>query len=166
LRGAVLQGFQGLPGCLPGSPPLPPESLTESMARGQLPRTFRRRLGRLTPLQPVILIHVARGPQRLVVEADGPRQLLQLLAEQVNPLQLARRCGQLQIGSLNEILVAPVQQPPNLSVHQRSRPLCKRRRRKPTLISGPAPVRAHLSRTLPRRLRRNQHCPRPMLAPQ
>jgi len=67
-------------------------------------------------------------------------------------LQLQCRCGQFKLGSLNEFLVAAIEQPRHFSTHQRSRPL--RKRHKP------------ISFRCFRRLRRNQYRARAVLAHQ
>src|SRR4029077_289769 len=75
-----------------------------------------------TTLHPVVLIHIARSPKSLVIEARRPQPLLHLLAELMQRAQMVRCRRNLQLRRLEELLIAAIQQPRNLAIQQNAGP--------------------------------------------
>ncbi len=100
---------------------------------------------RLPTLQPVVLIAIAGGSQRLVVEHDGPGCRFHLLAKIVQGVQLIRRGRNLQLTGLEEFLISAVHQPRDLPSQHLSRRSQQAHRRVPfrarrNLRSAPVPA--------------------------
>ena len=98
------------------------------MSRSELPWASRCGLLSLAPAQAIVLIQIARGAERLVIEAyptDSPRQLF---LKCVNRMQLRGCRWQFKLRCLDEFLIAAIQQPRHLAPHKDPWPLRIRRR--------------------------------------
>src|SRR5581483_2198897 len=92
------------------------------MLANGFPRASSGRLSILiSALEPVVLVQITGGSQRLIVEADCAGNLFQFLAKCMDCLQLGRRGGNLILGCLNELLLAAVQQATDLSPDHQTR---------------------------------------------
>src|SRR5215472_1738677 len=86
---------------------------------GHLPGTFGAQgLGLVTVLNAVVLIGFADRPQRFVIQAGQAKSLLEFLGKLVEGLEVIRSGGDLVLGSLQELLVAAVDQLRNFRANQ------------------------------------------------
>src|ERR1700761_7318574 len=98
---------------------MPPEQVHTSRSdRPARSGPVRQDRALLPTLHPIVVVHIARSPQSLVVQRSSANGIAQLFAELMDRPQVLRHRRNLHLARLNKLLVSAIQQTRDLAIQQ------------------------------------------------